>query len=180
MTAASDRENAKGKTVSRGARHRAKPATAAYEAHKGSWDAKRPLRLRPFHQEPWYLDGRKLRRYCAEMAIVTGDDRFEAFGRVLEEHGLHEGTPRQQSDAYILSRRFLDVPVAALEEIAMAEQNAAAIGAEFSVNMEAARLVDAYNLPGKSFGSTVDDLRKQFAALPDEYRRVPRRSGKKT
>jgi len=169
MTPENGRDVAKGSTVSRGERHRSQPAEKAYEAHKRSWEAKGPSRLRPFNLEPWYKDGRELREYCDKMAAITGDRRFEAFGRLLEEHGLHKGTPSQQAKSYIAKKRPFDDRDTALELMGMACREALANGGSFSAHACAAKLVDEMNLQGTSFRTAVDELRKEFKNLRASY-----------
>jgi hypothetical protein len=144
---------------------------SAYEAHKASWESQKNRRAERLAKEKWYVDGRRLIKFLTALSGITGDDRFNAFAALMKEYGLTDGSPKKQSAALVAKLRplFTDWNMA-LEGMAAVERDALAREETFSASDCAVSIADEYGLPGPSFETTVERLRKAFGRLDHTWR----------
>lgn len=140
-----------------------------YEAHKAAWERQRNSRAERLAKMKWYIDGRRLTTFLGELAAITDDQRFTAFAALIEEYGLTTDGPAKQCRALIerLWQSHLDI---ALEAMCIMEREAIAAGKSFSASECAVAIAAEHGVPGPSFETTVERLRKAFGRLDHTWR----------
>ena len=144
-----------------------------HEIHRKSWVTKNKPDRRDVYGDPIVagegrrppVDGRRLADDLRRISNLTEDPAFEYAAKVLSSYGLDRGSPMRSARAIAEAKaetRWLDDLDGALEFMEREKHECERQGRRFSARKSAERLVDEFNLPGTSFESAVDDLRRKF------------------